>query len=294
MPIAPAKWAKRCARKSTEQRVAARARLLGLPAPPSRPLPTPYRIGTTTGTASGLLYYLNLNGTPFPYQGTAQPYLQQALQQPYLQFLNNSYGSNTMPISTMTQGVWNTWNAGNQVLTITDVTSTGYQSITPQVWEIWNEAQVLTAEQRLAQQAAMAAQNAEYERQRESHNRAYAMAAEEREVAHKKALQLFLSVLKPEELETYKKEECIYVRGSRGRRYRIRCNRSQSGNVDWIDDKGVKLASLCCHPGEVVPNPDAWMVQKLTLEHDEDHFVNLANYSCMPGVRIPERTLVRR
>jgi len=190
----------------------------------------------------------------------------------------NSQGYYNVPISVTTQNVWDNWT-GSTFSNNNNPFQT-YQTITPVVWETWNEQVNVSAEQREANRRAAAERTAERER-------IYAKSVEDREAAHAKALHLFLSVLRPEELETYKKEECIYVRGSRGRRYRIRCNRSQSGNVDWLDEKGNKLASLCCHPRELVPNPDAWMVQKLTLEHDEDHFTQLANYSPMPGVRIP-------
>jgi hypothetical protein len=96
------------------------------------------------------------------------------------------------------------------------------------------------------------------------------------EEARERALRLFLSVLSDEEHETYKREKCIYVHGSRGRRYRIRCA-GQSGNVEWVDEHGRMRGRLCAHPGGGLPDPDAWMAQRLILQTDEKHFLDTAN-----------------
>ena len=87
---------------------------------------------------------------------------------------------------------------------------------------------------------------------------------------------LFLSTLSDEERETYEREKCIYVRGNHGRRYRIRCV-GQSGNVEWVDEDGNLRGRLCAHPRGYVPNPDAWLAQKLILKTDENHFNATAN-----------------
>jgi len=275
MPIATAKWQKRCARQATEQRARARARLLGKPlAPPPRP-------SNITTSYQQPVYYNGFDLNVYTIPQYFQYYPPPGNCQTILTTTFNNQGYYNMPITTQTQGVWDIWNNGGYN------TGTGSGSYTPIVWDRWNEEVNLTAEQREAARVAQEARRAADLIARQELERLYAVAQEERAVADKRALELFLSVLRPDELESYKKEQCIYVRGSRGRRYRIRCGHGQAGNVDWLDEKGNKLASLCCHPREIVPHPDAWMVQKLTLEHDEDHFTQLANYSPMPGVRIP-------
>lgn len=322
MPMATAKWQKQCARRSTEQREKAKARLLGKPAMPMV-FPEPPPDDTTSGQFNGPIYtYAATDMVINDQRIAAGQYLPQGqyrvvpvqmygrgfdpyplnVQSPYniTYTYQNTIGANLMAMSQAAQDAWNTWSTNIQTIGTTAQTLTG-------TWTQWNNqlgagggmsslgggaARALggggggyggyqpTPEQRAASERAHA------ERQR-----IHAKAAEERQEAHARALELFLHVLRPDERASYEREKCIYVNGSRGRRYRIRCGTSQSHNVEWIDDKGTKLATLCAHPREAVPNPDCWMVQKLTLEHDEDHFIGMANYN---GQRPAELVTARR
>ncbi len=178
-----------------------------------------------------------------------------------------------MPFSMQTQGIWNNWVGTNEIDVVETTTAAGFNG--NRIWNTWiqdvNQRQ-WTREEMEQMQAA----NAAAARERELR---FATAREAESKAIARALELFLHVLRPDERETYEKEQCVYVRGSRGRRYRIRCGRGQSHNVELLGDKNEVLSTLCAHPGERVPGPDAWMVQKLTIEHDEDHFTNKANFS---------------
>ena len=68
----------------------------------------------------------------------------------------------------------------------------------------------------------------------------------------------------------------FHVVGSRGRRYRIRAQ-GIDGNVEWVDNDGVVLGRLCAHPNGSLPMADYWLAQMLTLRHDEDAFLRVAN-----------------
>lgn len=135
------------------------------------------------------------------------------------------------------------------------------------------EAERIRQDQQRHQQALATA-----ERQRQ-----YAAAREAQDEALQRARATFRSCLSPKEREVLEREGCIYVNSQHGRRYRIRCTGGQSGNVELVDRRGKKQARFCVHPaydsqaGTLLPDPDAWMTQKLFLEHDEDEFLRVAN-----------------
>jgi hypothetical protein len=90
-----------------------------------------------------------------------------------------------------------------------------------------------------------------------------------------RALSLFRSSLTPEQLADFDEHSYFYVRGSAGRRYRIRCD-GYTGNVDLVDERGNTIIQMCAHPVGL-PDADAWISQKLTLEVQEESFLTIAN-----------------
>jgi len=67
------------------------------------------------------------------------------------------------------------------------------------------------------------------------------------------------------------------VRTASGRRYRIRQGRVR--NVDQLNDEGFRVATYCAHPGIECPDEDTMLTQLLWLQHDEEHFLRIANRS---------------
>jgi hypothetical protein len=112
--------------------------------------------------------------------------------------------------------------------------------------------------------------------------RIHAEARMAQDTALRRATETFVGTLNDEERESYEKEKCIYVKSQHGRRYRIRCGGGQSGNVELLDHTGQRRAAFCVHPayqsnGHLLPDPDAWLTQKLYLEHFEDTLLEKAN-----------------
>ena len=103
--------------------------------------------------------------------------------------------------------------------------------------------------------------------------------------ARERAQKLFLETLSTKNREIYQKEKSVYVTGSRGNRFKIICQ-GQSGNVHWLGEDGETLGQLCAHPwesrgdgriGSLLPDPDAWTAQLLSIKHDEEAWVRTAH-----------------
>lgn len=125
------------------------------------------------------------------------------------------------------------------------------------------------------EQAAAAAE----ERKREQEER-----DAKRKAIQERAMNLFLGALTPRERQEYDKSKRFSVRGSRGTDYQISCA-GQSGNVWWYDKDGELRGSLCAHPEGYLPDPDAWLAQRLLLMTDEKKFVDT---SCRISGKKPE------
>jgi hypothetical protein len=159
-----------------------------------------------------------------------------------------NYTSGTAYVSTGTQ--WVAWNAG-------------YTEMTKEQEAELREAHRVAEERRLAQQAEWAA--AERERQAE------------RGKASERATELLLSLLSEEQAATYREHGWFEVRGSSGRRWRVR-NRGQSGNVDLMPEAGEEReATYCAHPPGGLPDADAHVAQMLALVTDDTTFERTAN-----------------
>ena len=182
--------------------------------------------------------------------------------------------STTMTTSDLTWQVWNsnvTTTSGSLALNYpsgTTYVSTGSQ------WVSWNTSYTELTEEQAA--AFAEAQQAALERQA-AQEAQWAAERAEREKASERAAALLLSLLSPEQAATYREHGWFEVRGSSGRRWRIR-NRGQSGNVDLMPEIGEERdASFCAHPPGHLPDADAHVAQMLALVTDDEAFERTAN-----------------
>ena len=230
-----------------------------------------------------------------------------------LNTMQPTYYSNTGGTMAYTsQQAWTNWTADSSY------TMNNYQTIqNPQIaWTGWirdlerlqpaleNEWQNYqnkmnpprTPEQQAADQVAVDQRRHQEALMQAERNRVCAIAREAQDTASRRALATFIEVLNTEERESYERDKCIYVRSQRGRRYRIKCVKGQSGNVELLNEHGATTAGFCVHPaydrssGMLLPDADAWITQKLFLEHDEDQFLKVANLT--KGVRPAQGLIV--
>lgn len=89
-----------------------------------------------------------------------------------------------------------------------------------------------------------------------------------------KASKLLWSMLTPHQKETFKSDQEIIVRGSKGGTYRIDCT-STAENVYRLDKDGDRVMIYCAGPPGV-PASDFWLAQKLLIESDEQAFLRVA------------------
>ncbi len=117
----------------------------------------------------------------------------------------------------------------------------------------------------MVQQAALASERTAESRQR-------------REAATKRAHELLLEHLTPEQRDAFTRNGWFIVQGGRtGQRYRINANRGLAGNVDVVGRNDRVSHRLCAHLDSQLPMGDQLVAQKLMLEFDEDHFLRTAN-----------------
>ncbi len=160
------------------------------------------------------------------------------------------------------------WQSWNQQYTGTTATTVQYTTVDVSgcTWGQWNQAHEETREQREAR-----------ERREVADARNRLRAAEARARAHDRALDLLLSLLSEEQAASYRDNGWFVVRGSDGRRYRIRRG-GQSGNVDLLPEVGdEREATFCAHPPGRLPDPDAHVAQMLHLVTDAPDFRKIAN-----------------
>lgn len=183
---------------------------------------------------------------------------------------------------TAATNVWSAWVSGPR------------ESEAPQTINAW--AAWAAAEQRRAEEAERRRQQEEERRRRADEQRAQdaedrrrrqaeaeerrKKAEEERKAAQKRAEELLLSVLSPEQQKDYKANKCFYVEAN-GEMFRI--NEGFAGNVEKVDPETKRIIeSYCIHPnmyqgGGHLPNEDAMAAQKLALETDPESFKRTAN-----------------
>jgi hypothetical protein len=101
----------------------------------------------------------------------------------------------------------------------------------------------------------------------------YAALLKKQAAADKLAEELLLANVTLKERNEFLEKGHFIVQG-RVDRYRIR--RGSHGNIDVVGRDGRIKHRLCAQPNGV-PIGDSMLAQKLTLEHDEEHFLSLAN-----------------
>jgi hypothetical protein len=228
------------------------------------------------------------------------------LRPEYRQYLTTNsslttYG-NYMPISQNGNQIWNTWSGSSiyqdpiQYQTFSNpqiqLTWTGWirdaNQMRAEIESEYNNYQAahappaMTPEQQAAARVAEDQRRHQYALRMAERERVNAVVRQEQDAIMKRAMATFIEVLPEADRKTLAEEKCIYVKSQHGRRYRIKCEKGQSGNVDLLDEHGRRTASFCVHPayqknGHLIADPDAWLTQKLYLEHDEDTFIKVAN-----------------
>lgn len=100
--------------------------------------------------------------------------------------------------------------------------------------------------------------------------------------SHDRAMTLLRSFLTSEQLKELESEGYFTVRGSQGGIYHINVTGGITGNVKKI--LGRPFGSLKGYPAHVeycayvpeTPHPDTWLIQKLTIEADEELWLERA------------------
>lgn len=127
-----------------------------------------------------------------------------------------------------------------------------------------------TAEQIAEVRARQAADAREWqERQR--------VTAAARATARERAEALLLDWLTPQQSCDYHNHKYFDLVAASGRRWRVNCGGGQAGNIHLIDEAGQWVATYCAHPPGGLPDPDAWLAQRLQLLTDEPGFLAVAN-----------------
>lgn len=180
--------------------------------------------------------------------------------------------------ATVSNTVWVTWVGSSEPA----IYSAGDR--TYNVWENWipaggslptrqlTEEEVAENKRKLEEQAA--------KRKKEEEERA--KAEKERAEKAKALLKMVLDEQQKKQLEEKAFFELTSVKS--GRRYRIR--KGDCRNIEEIDAKGNKVATLCFHPKAdyaekrgTVHHYDTMTIQKLMLENEEDEARQIANIS---------------
>ncbi len=115
----------------------------------------------------------------------------------------------------------------------------------------------------------------EEQRQKEEIERQH--REENKRIAEERALQLLLENLDENQKAVYETTKAIPIKVKSGHLYRI--NKGRAGNVEQVNDKGIRLKKLCFHPTENVPDFDTMLAQKLMLECCEEDVLRIANIS---------------
>lgn len=192
--------------------------------------------------------------------------------------------STTGTTLTMSDVTWTAWNSS--VTTTSGSLAYNYLSSTAYVhngtsWTAWNTGyqEKETEDARLAREERERQVTADWQRRYEEQQR-------EAGQAKARSLALLKSLLTAEQWQSYQEQGWFEVRGSSGRRWRIR-KRSQSGNVDLMPETGEERdVTYCAHPPGGLPLADAHAAQMLALVTDDEAFMRVANvHYARPGLR---------
>lgn len=126
-------------------------------------------------------------------------------------------------------------------------------------------------------QADAARQQDEFNRAEAEGRRVRAEQEEKRGVASKRARELLIGTLSPEQRETFTKNGWFVVEGGKSKKkYRIQ-GRGYQGNIDVLDARNNVQYRLCVHCSHDLPLEDHLLSQKTMLELAEDDIIKLAN-----------------
>lgn len=192
----------------------------------------------------------------------------------------NSWTSNTSAVTTIqaTGPVWKIWvDTGTTAGTascVTDTIWTGWQTIQTGGVTHWNR---LVPAVPIETEAERRARDERYRLAVESERK----AAQKRDAAKARAMELLNSFLSQEQRESLRKERFFYVRAPSGRLYRI--DQGTHGNLKTVDPQTRKVIErLCIQPGGV-PEGDSMLTQKLMIETAEDALRAHANITLADG-----------
>jgi hypothetical protein len=110
------------------------------------------------------------------------------------------------------------------------------------------------------------------------HARQAAVTQSHAEAAKKRALELLIEHLSPEQKKTFEEKKWFVVEGGRSKtQYRIRAQDHLIANID-VMEAGRTKHKLCGHCDiRKVPLGDQLLAQKMMLEFSEDDFLKVAN-----------------
>ncbi len=182
--------------------------------------------------------------------------------------------STSATLSSSSDNVWYGWTDGDTSAT----SSTTYTAI----WYTWtNTESQEQAEKRRSEQARA---QAERERQEQERIRRYEEQEQKREAAEKKAKELLLDLIGPEEMKVYERTGRLFVRGKK-HDYIVQ----KSGYVKQI--KKDIVTDLCVHLKDrnKFPDTDNVVALKLAIEAEEDNVIKMANdHGSRPIAQCPE------
>jgi hypothetical protein len=192
--------------------------------------------------------------------------------------------------TTTSSGVWRCWIVSTSASNCTATTTSGTDvwqswhntsassSSTSTIWYSWNEShtcgttpRIQTYRETPEQESARKVREAEYQK-----NQA-ARLKRERE-ALERAESSLLSLLSPDQRESYAKDKKFHVITAEGKRYEIDC-RKRMHNVFELNERGQRVLELCIYQTGNTPLPDNIAAQKLLLESDEKEFRRIANHT---------------
>ncbi len=174
---------------------------------------------------------------------------------------------------------WNYWTIhGTGYVTTGGGTAAIYQTWVTNPQHTRIEAGMTAAERQAAYERDMA--------ERRARDEAYRLAREldrkQSEEARQRANQLLLANLSPEQRKEYIENGRFHI-DLNGKRFLV--DYGSHNNVHLLDEEGKIAESYCIQPNAPCPEPDAMLAQKLVLEADMKHFMQVANATKYPKER---------
>lgn len=172
---------------------------------------------------------------------------------------------------------WGYWIDDTNVTASTSSTiTTSSTSSTSDIWGYWIER---VSESRIIVHPVheLTEEEKQLEAELAESNRLAAIERKKiRDERKAKATKLLLETLDRKQKKDLEKRKHFYVRGGKsGHLYKIKQGRV--GNVELVDARKRVKQKLCAHPQIGCPDEDTMLVQKVMIEHMEDHFRDIAN-----------------